>query len=69
MNGRKKFWSAIFIAILMTGPVMAETSKVVPLEIGSAAPDFNLSGVDGKNYRLADFAEANILVVVFTANV
>ena len=68
MNGWNVFWSAILIAILMTGPVMAETSKVVPLEIGSAAPDFSLPGVDGKNYRLTDFADAKILVVVFMAN-
>lgn len=68
MNGRNVFWSAIIIAILTTGPVMAETSKVVPLEIGSAAPDFSLPGVDGKNYQLADFADAKILVVVFMAN-
>ena len=68
MNERKVFGAAILIAILVTGIVSAETSKVVPLEIGAVAPDFNLPGVDGKNYRLADFAKANILVVVFTAN-
>ena len=68
MNGRNIFWSAILIAILMTGPVMAEASKVVPLEIGSAAPDFSLPGVDGKTYKLTDFADAKILVVVFMAN-
>jgi thiol-disulfide isomerase/thioredoxin len=42
--------------------------KVETLEIGSQAPDFNLPGVDGRNYRLADFADAKILVVVFTCN-
>jgi thiol-disulfide isomerase/thioredoxin len=68
MNGQKKLWSAILIAMIVTGIVSAETSKVAPLEIGAAAPDFNLPGVDGKNYRLADFADANILVIVFTAN-
>ena len=68
MNGRNVFWSAICIAILVTGIVSAETSKVVPLEIGAAAPDFRLPGVDGKNYQLADFADAKILVVVFMAN-
>ena len=68
MNGRNVFWSAIFIAMIVIGIVSAETSKVVPLEIGSAAPDFSLPGVDGKNYQLADFADANILVVVFMAN-
>ena len=38
------------------------------LEIGAEAPDFDLPGVDGKTYRLADFADAKILVVVFTCN-
>jgi thiol-disulfide isomerase/thioredoxin len=38
------------------------------LRIGAAAPDFNLPGVDGKHYRLADFAGSDILVVVFTCN-
>ena len=55
----------------------AEQKRIVPLEIGVQAPDFDLPavapygarpGVDGRNYRLGDFADANILVVVFTAN-
>jgi thiol-disulfide isomerase/thioredoxin len=41
---------------------------VRPLEIGAAAPDFALPGVDGKTHRLADFADAKVLVVVFTCN-
>jgi peroxiredoxin len=32
------------------------------------APDFQLPGVDGKIYKLADFAGAKVLVVVFTCN-
>ncbi len=68
MNRQNVFWSAILIAMIVTGNIMAETSKVVPLEIGAAAPDFNLPGVDGREYRLTDFADANILVIVFTAN-
>jgi len=68
MNGRNVFWSAILIATIVMGNVSAETSKVVPLEIGATAPDFSLPGVDGREYRLADFADANILVIVFTAN-
>ena len=39
-----------------------------PLELGAAAPDFALPGVDGKTYRLADFAAAKVLVCVFTCN-
>src|SRR2546423_14108348 len=38
------------------------------LKIGAKAPDFNLPGVDGKNYSLKDFASAKILVVLFTCN-
>ncbi len=38
------------------------------LPLGSTAPDFDLPGVDGKRYRLADFADCPVLVVVFTCN-
>ena len=46
----------------------AAQSGIKPLEIGAQAPDFNLPGVDGRNYQLSDFADAKILVIVFTAN-
>ncbi len=35
---------------------------------GASAPDFSLVGVDGRTYSLASFAEASVLVVVFTCN-
>ena len=38
------------------------------LAIGASAPDFNLPGVDGKNYTLASFKDAKVLVIVFTCN-
>ena len=38
------------------------------LELGAAAPDFRLPATDGKTYSLADFAEAKVLVVLFTCN-
>ncbi len=38
------------------------------LEIGAAAPNFNLKGTDGKMYTLNSFAKAKLLVVVFTCN-
>jgi peroxiredoxin len=46
----------------------AWSEDVKPLDIGSPAPGFNLPGVDGRNYTLKDFADAKILVVVFTTN-
>ncbi|MHC4716989.1 MAG: thioredoxin family protein [Planctomycetota bacterium] len=38
------------------------------LQIGEAAPDFNLPGVDGRDYSLADFADVEVLIVVFSCN-
>jgi len=38
------------------------------LQIGDKAPDFNLPATDGKNYSLADFEDAKVLVVFFTCN-
>ncbi|MBG30672.1 MAG: redoxin [Opitutae bacterium] len=38
------------------------------LEIGDPAPDFLLPATDGKIYSLKDFANAKVLVVVFTCN-
>jgi len=38
------------------------------LEIGAAAPDFSLPGVDGKTYTLESFRDAEVLVIIFTCN-
>lgn len=38
------------------------------LKTGSKAPDFNLEATDGKFYKLADFNDAEFLVVFFTCN-
>ncbi len=38
------------------------------LPIGSPAPDFALPGVDDRVYRLNDFDDAEVLVVIFTCN-
>ena len=58
------------IIVLFIAPEFSRSAqqKVETLEIGRQAPDFNLPGVDGRNYRLADFADAKILVVVFICN-
>jgi peroxiredoxin len=42
--------------------------EVEPLKIGAPAPDFDLPGVDGRNWSLGDFADANLLMVLFTCN-
>ena len=43
-------------------------AAVTPLPLGAAAPDFNLPGVDGRNWSLKDFSNAKVLVVLFTCN-
>lgn len=49
-------------------PEGAKTPPPTPLAIGSAAPDFRLQGVDGRWYELSDFADARVLVIIFTCN-
>ncbi|TLU94989.1 redoxin domain-containing protein [Dyadobacter sediminis] len=38
------------------------------LKIGAQAPDFNLTGIDGKKYTLKTFAASPVLAIVFTCN-
>jgi peroxiredoxin len=45
-----------------------DQSEHPTLAIGAAAPDFALTGTDGKVHRLADYAKSPILVVAFISN-
>lgn len=38
------------------------------LQIGESAPDFSLPATDGRTYSLADFDDADVLVILFTCN-
>jgi len=58
---------AALLAALLAGHAEG-SEEIKPLELGSPAPDFELPGVDGKNYRLKDFADAKLLVMIFTCN-
>ena len=44
----------------------AETPQT--LALGATAPDFDLPGVDGRNWTLKDFAGSKVLLVIFTCN-
>jgi peroxiredoxin len=58
--------ATLMVSIALLSPVMAaEPPTLAP---GASAPDFNLPGVDGRNWSLKDFAAAKVLVVVFTCN-
>lgn len=54
--------------LFMINHCFGVSQEVVTLQVGQKAPDFDLPGVNGRNYKLADFAHANILVVIFTCN-
>jgi peroxiredoxin len=62
-----KFPLFLVLTNLAVGLVAWAQEEHPTLALGSQAPDFNLPGVDGRNWALKDFAQAKVLVVVFTA--
>ncbi len=59
---------AVLSVLFLLSTVSIAFAKPEPLEIGSAAPSFELTGVDEQTYSLDDFSEAKVLMVVFTCN-
>lgn len=49
----------------VTGGLPPDARK---LELGDAAPDFNLLGIDGRHHTLADYKSSKLLMVVFLSN-
>ena len=64
----KYAWVLTCVFAIVVGSHPSAAADVKPLAVGSAAPDFDLPGVDGKNHKLADYASAKVLVVLFTCN-
>jgi thiol-disulfide isomerase/thioredoxin len=58
----------VFAGLLMCAGGRAADFQPATLPLGSPAPDFNLPGVDGRDHSLKEFADAKILVTVFTCN-
>ena len=58
---------AVALVSLLSLTVLGETTHPI-LSLGSPAPDFALTGVDGKIHKLSDYAKSPVLVVVFTCN-
>ena len=60
--------TALVVPLLCAVPSSSAAQTVATLALGAAAPAFDLPGVDGRNWKLDDFASAKALVVVFTCN-
>ncbi len=65
------------VLLLCAGSALAQSApsastrpaqKPAGMQIGDRARDFALPGVDDKTWRLADFASARILLMIFTCN-
>ena len=58
----------LFLPGIHGSSFLLQAEDIKTLEIGAAAPDFSLPGVDGKTYTLDSFRDSKILVIIFTAN-
>lgn len=65
---RSSFAAAALLLSFASMARAADGPAVPTLAIGSPAPDFDLPGVDDRRYSLRSFADAKLLVLVFTAN-
>ena len=57
-----------FAGLAMCACACAADFQPATLSLGSPAPDFSLPGVDDRDHSLKEFADAKLLVVVFTCN-
>lgn len=64
----KLVFAIVIIASLTSFKYYHVKDDVPTLAIGAKAPDFKLSGTDGKIYTLASFSKDKILMIVFTCN-
>ncbi|MDF1825465.1 MAG: redoxin domain-containing protein [Verrucomicrobiales bacterium] len=68
---RNLFLPVAFAAAALHGSLSAAPPApegIKTLEIGAAAPTFDLPGVDGKQHTLSDYDSADILAILFTCN-
>ena len=60
-------WRVLSVFLLASLLSMADEPHPT-LALGSPAPDFVLPGIDGKMHKLSDYAQAKVLVIVFTCD-
>jgi len=58
----------VMTLMFAVGAARCDDGLAKTLPIGASAPDFTLPGIDGRNHSLQDYADARILVIIFTAN-
>jgi thiol-disulfide isomerase/thioredoxin len=63
---RRLLLPSLIVLAFTAGAAFAADRPILPL--GSPLPDFKLRGVDERDYTPQDFADAKLLVVVFTSN-
>lgn len=68
MNRKLSLLAVLTVVVFPAFSAHAQPDGFQKLEIGAAAPDFALPGVDDKKHSLADYSEAKVLVIVFTCN-
>jgi peroxiredoxin len=56
----------VAVATFFVASALAQTPHYDTMKIGTSAPDFQLPGVDGRNYSLKDFANSKLLAIIFT---
>jgi thiol-disulfide isomerase/thioredoxin len=61
-----RFLPALLLCCFALSSSRAAERPILPT--GSPLPDFQLPGVDGRDYTPADFSSAEVLVIVFTSN-
>lgn len=54
--------------VFVAQPIRLDAREVTTLAPGASAPDFNLPGVDGQFYSLANFESSKALCIIFTCN-
>ena len=67
-NLKRSNTTIMLITALICSGISLQAQDYPTLEIGQAAPEFKLPGVDGKDYSLKDFNDNNFLVIMFICN-
>lgn len=63
----KKIFGLSLLAMAISVSAMAQQPPAIKthLKVGDAAPDFTMTGTDGKTYKLSDFKGKQNVVLAF----